>query len=196
MTIEAEVALLTSAVQAQTAAVATQQVAVSNAVTAFTDTTSRVNALDLVDNTADASKPISTDVATALATKQDALTSTNLKTVNGLSLLGLGNVVIPRGATSINTLGYEARGTLRDAPTILRALDDSVLIEGIGLFVWVNDQIEPDDDETCFTDNLGQWLLSVPAYDLLSAMALVEESYRDDLDEDEFTRFAAYFATL
>jgi len=27
-------------------------------------------------------------------------------------------------------------------------------------------------------------------------MALVEDSYRDDLDEDESTRFAAYFATL
>ena len=48
-----------------------------------------------VDNTADLDKPISTATQTALNAKQDTLVSgTNIKTVNGNSLLGSGNVNI------------------------------------------------------------------------------------------------------
>lgn len=51
-----------------------------------------------VDNTSDANKPVSTAQAAAIALKQDTLVSgTNIKTVNGQSLVGLGNVVV--GAT-------------------------------------------------------------------------------------------------
>ena len=56
---------------------------------------------------------------------------------------------------------------------------------------------EPDDDETCFTSGtlLGQWLLSEPSYDLIQAHALVEHSFRDELNEDEEVRYAAYLTT-
>ena len=48
-----------------------------------------------VDNTSDANKPVSTAQATAIALKQDTLVSgTNIKTINGSSILGSGNVVI------------------------------------------------------------------------------------------------------
>jgi len=196
MTIETEVAALTTSTTDLVTAVGLQQIAVAAAVAIFEDTTSRVDALNLVDNTTDADKEVSTAQQTALDAKQPTLDANNIKTVNGVTLLGVGNVVVPRGPTSLNALEYENRATLRAVPASPRLLDDSVVIEGLGLFMWTDNQYEPDDDETCFTDNLGQWLLSVPAYDLLSAMALVEDSYRDDLDEDESTRFAAYFATL
>jgi hypothetical protein len=51
-----------------------------------------------VDNTSDANKPISTATQTALNAKQDTLVSgTNIKTVNGNSLLGSGDVTISGG---------------------------------------------------------------------------------------------------
>lgn len=50
--------------------------------------------LSNVDNTSDANKPVSTATQTALNAKQDTLVSgTNIKTINGLSVLGAGNLV-------------------------------------------------------------------------------------------------------
>lgn len=60
--------------------------------------------LNLVDNTTDALKPISTATQTALNAKQDTLVSaTNIKTVNSTSLLGSGNIVV--GATPSGVAG-------------------------------------------------------------------------------------------
>jgi hypothetical protein len=51
--------------------------------------------LSNVDNTSDADKPVSTAQATAIALKQDTLVSgTNIKTINGNSILGSGNLAI------------------------------------------------------------------------------------------------------
>jgi hypothetical protein len=48
-----------------------------------------------VDNTSDANKPVSSAQATAIGLKQDTLVSgTNIKTINGNSLLGSGNIAI------------------------------------------------------------------------------------------------------
>ena len=66
-----------------------------------------------VDNTSDASKPISTAVQTALNAKQDTLVSgTNIKTLNGESLLGAGNLVLQLAADqpSAVTYAYDASG--------------------------------------------------------------------------------------
>jgi hypothetical protein len=55
-----------------------------------------------VDNTSDANKPVSTATQTELNGKQAALVSgTNIKTVNGNSLLGSGNVEIASGGSDI-----------------------------------------------------------------------------------------------
>jgi hypothetical protein len=51
--------------------------------------------LSNVDNTSDVNKPVSTAQATAIGLKQDTLVSgTNIKTINGNSILGSGNLVI------------------------------------------------------------------------------------------------------
>jgi hypothetical protein len=48
-----------------------------------------------VDNTSDANKPVSTAQASAIGAKQDTLVSgTNIKTINGSSVLGSGNLAI------------------------------------------------------------------------------------------------------
>lgn len=195
-TLEQTVADLATANNLLTTAVLARDTAVSEAQATFAATTARVNALNNVSNTSDASKPISTAQGIAIGLKQDTLVSgLTIRTVNGLSLLGEGDTVIPRGATSLNSLEYESRGMLRDIPALPRQLDDSVVIEGLGLFMWYNTQLEPDDDETCFTDALGQWLLAVPAQDFLAAINSIEEAFRDELDEDETIRLAAIFTT-
>jgi hypothetical protein len=58
--------------------------------------------LSNVDNTSDLNKPISTATQTALNSKQDTLVSgSNIKTINGNSLLGSGDLTISGGVTSV-----------------------------------------------------------------------------------------------
>lgn len=191
MTIESSVAALTASTTALLAAVATQQTAVNNAVAAFAAVTSRVNnGLNNVNNTADADKVISALAVAALATKQATLVDgQNISTVNGQSLLSGTPLVIARSATSLNRILYDNRAMLRSTTS---QLDDSTVVEGLGLFMWANTQLEPDDDETCFTTATGQWLLQVPAWELIDAWNIFDASTTDDWREDEPTRFAAY----
>lgn len=191
MTIESQVAALTTSTTSLITAVGVQQTSVNNAVAAIAATTSRVNTgLNNVSNTADADKPVSTATSTVFATKQATLVSgVNISTVNGLSLLSGAPLVIARGATSLNTVAYDDRAILRAASP---QLDDSSVVEGLGLFQWVNTKLEPDDDETCFTTTSGQWILKLPAWDLIDAWNLFEQSITDDWREDEPKRFAAY----
>jgi hypothetical protein len=61
-------------------------------------------ALNNVDNTSDADKPVSTATQTALNAKQSTLVSgTNIKTINGTSVLGSGNITIS-GSGGVTTL--------------------------------------------------------------------------------------------
>jgi hypothetical protein len=192
MTIETEVAALTSATTSLTDAVAVQQASVDAARVLFAATTATVdNDLNLVDNTADADKAVSTAAQTALDAKQVTLISgVNISTINGASVLSGTPLVIARSATSLSSLAYDDRATLKIDPTVgnsPNAVDDSVIVEGLGMFMWVDTQLEPDDDETCFsTPSSGQWLLVTPAYDLLAAYELVEDAYVDEFIEDQY----------
>jgi hypothetical protein len=159
MTIEAEVASLTASTTALVSAVGIQQLAVTEAVGNFTATTARVNALNNVNNTADADKPVSTATVAAIALKQTALVSgVNISTVNGQSLLGGVPLVIERSATSLTKVQYDDRGTLRN---LSPQLDDAVIVVDMGLYTWTNTKEEPDDDETCFSTATGQWILTI-----------------------------------
>ena len=190
MTTETALADIATSVTTLGQAVALQQTGVNTAVAAIAQTTARVNALNLVENTSDIGKPVSTATTAALATKQAVLVSgTNISTVNGQSLLSGSPLVIARGATSLNTVAYDDRATLRAASP---ALDDSSVVEGLGLFQWVGTKLEADDDETCFSTTSGQWILKLPAWDLIDAWNLFEQSITDDWREDEPKRFAAY----
>jgi hypothetical protein len=190
MTIESAVADLTTATNSLTSAVAIQQGDIEDAVALFADTTSTVdNDLNNVNNTADADKPVSTPQATALGLKQDSLVSgVNLSTVNGVSLLDGEALVIARSPTSLSFLAYADRRTLSVDPVhpnLPNVLDDSVIVEGLGMFMWVDTTTEPNDDETCFTTPSGQWLLRTPAIDLLSAYSLIEHAIVEEFIEDQ-----------
>lgn len=191
MTIESSVATLTASTTSLLTAVGLQQTAVTNAVSAFTAVTSRVNTgLNLVDNTRDIDKLVSNATQSALTLKQAKLESgINISTVNGQSLLSGAPLVIARSATSLNKIEYDNRNVLR---TTVSQVDDAVLVEGLGLFMYVATLVEPDDDETCFTTSTGQWLLQVPAWDLIVAWGSYDASITDDWREDEPTRFASY----
>jgi len=194
MTIESAVSSLTTSTTALVAAVADQQIVLNGAITDFNAVTDRVTTgLNNVDNTTDALKPVSTLTQTALNAKQVVLVSgINISTINGQSILDGAPLVIVRSATSLNQVSYDDRGTIRD---LSPEVDDSTVIPSLGLFMWVNSKEEPDDDETCFTTETGQWLLQTPAWDLLDAWNMIEKSYADDLIEDESVRFAAFLAT-
>ena len=192
MAIEDALALLTSTNATLVANVGAQQLAVTSAVAGMVAVTARVNSgLNLVNNTADVDKPVSTATVTALGLKQARLVDgTNISTVNGQSLLSGTPLVIVRSATSLNRILYDDRATLRNTTS---QLDDATMVEGLGLFMWANTQLEPDDDETCFnTTTTGQWLLQVPAQELIDAWNLFDASTTDDWREDEPTRVAAY----
>jgi hypothetical protein len=200
MTIETEVAALTASTTALLNAVGAQQITVDDAVAQFTASIDTINNdLNNVDNTSDANKPISNAGLAALGAKQPTLISgTNISTVNGVSVLEGGDLVIARSPTSLAKIGYEERGNLTSdpvLPNLPNVVDDSIIVEGIGLLMWHDTLDEPDDDETCFSTPSGQWLLHLPEFDLLSAWSLVESSIRDELDEDEEIRFNSYLTT-
>jgi len=79
-------------------------------------------ALNNVDNTSDANKPISSATQTALDAKQATLVSgTNIKTVNGTSVLGSGNIAI---SSAVAWGGVT--GTLSNQTDLQTALDGKV----------------------------------------------------------------------
>jgi len=114
-TVEQLISDLTTATTELTIAVGTQQLSVTTAVDQFTNTINKANTeLNNVDNTSDLNKPKSTSVLEALALKQDELQSgVNISTVNGQSLLSGAALVIERSVTSLVSLAYNNRATLR-----------------------------------------------------------------------------------
>ena len=96
----------------------------------------------------------------------------------------------PNGGTSVTTLGYDSRATLRDGSP---SAGDLVLVDGLGLFVWVAGSDEPDDDESCFATAAGRWLLMCPSWDVVNDWQLPDDDARDAWDEDEPARFASSF---
>jgi len=80
-------------------------------------------ALNNVDNTSDANKPVSSAQQTALDAKQATLVSgTNIKTVNNNSLLGSGNITIAGGGGTWGSI----TGTLSNQTDLQTALDGKV----------------------------------------------------------------------
>ena len=78
--------------------------------------------LNNVDNTSDLNKPISTATQTALDTKQDTLVSaTNIKTINGQSVLGSGNIEITGGGSGYTKAEVDAKINAKHSTAFLMA---------------------------------------------------------------------------
>lgn len=124
----------------------------------------------------------------ALGGKQPTLVSgANIKTVNGQSLLGAGNI---DGGATIPLLAYDDRGQLRTS-----LAGGNAVVDGLGLFQYAADSTEPDDDESCFATPSGRWLLQAAHWDVVDAWQAPDDAARDAWDEDEALRFASSFAS-
>ena len=87
--------------------------------------------IDNVDNTSDLNKPVSTAQQTEIDTKQDTLVSgTNIKSINGSTVLGSGNLVI-----NTSDAWGDITGTLSDQTDLQNALDDkqNILVSGTNI---------------------------------------------------------------
>jgi hypothetical protein len=91
------------------------------------------------ENTSDANKPISTATALAIAAKQDTLVSTtNIKTINGNSLLGAGDLTITGAGTVTSASVVSANGfagtvaTATTTPAITLTTSVTGLLKGNG----------------------------------------------------------------
>jgi len=148
----------------------------------FGATKDRVDELPLVENTADVDKVISNAVIAALLQKQDALVSSaNIVTINGQSLLQAGDLAIIIGATLTVTMDYDDRHTLR---VIAATAGDSISLDLIGKLVWQPENELLDDDETCFVTTVngvvtGQWVMREPSYNFTELYRLADQDLRD-----------------
>lgn len=85
--------------------------------------------LENVDNTSDANKPISTATQTALDAKQATLVSTtNIKTINGSSVLGSGDLTVSGSGAAWGDI----TGTLSNQTDLQSALDGKLSSSGNG----------------------------------------------------------------
>lgn len=189
--VAAAVAALTLATTNLTIAVGGQQTDVRNAVAAFAAVIERVNnGLNNVSNTPDSLKPVSTAVQLALNAKQPTLVSgENIRRVNGVDLMGPGDIVIARSATELNYVTYENRGTLRG---LSPQVNDFTMVESLGLFRWVNTKVFPESDELAINTASGQWVLQGPAWNLIQSLLFAERAFDNEWREAEPARFAAY----
>jgi hypothetical protein len=205
MSLETEVSGLTTSTTALLAAVVSQQIIVDAAILAFTATTYTVeNELNLVENTTDLNKVISTATTAALLTKQATLVDgVNISTVNGNSLLGGGALVVERGRVEIPMLDYANRADLRTPVLPIPLLGDVVTIAHLGHFQYSSTFEFVDDDEMVFEavdpvdgdnpgDPIGQWVLTIPAYEWLEAQKMFENAVLFEWMEDEQLRFNTY----
>ena len=102
----------------------------------------------------------------------DVAVSATLKTAHGVSLSGTGNADVVQ-----NIALYENRGALRSQSPTSGAL---ALVAGLGLFRWVSGSSEFDDDETCFATASGRWLMEAAHWDFVDAMLFAERSRIDE----------------
>tara|TARA_R110000851_G_scaffold57296_1_gene133505 strand:- start:11136 stop:11741 length:606 start_codon:yes stop_codon:yes gene_type:complete len=201
MSIETEIAALTTSTTALLSAVTIQQTAVQVAVGEFSATTNTVNNdLNNVDNTSDANKPIS---LSAISEFLLYVKTSNLATVNGLDLNTGLDLVIARGQVEIPVLSYVNRATLRTPVLPVPLTGDVVNIPHLGHFQYITSFEYIDDDEIAFeaidpVDGLdpgapiGQWVLTTPAYEWTEVQKIFQNAVLWERWEDEELRFNTY----
>ena len=194
MSIETEVAALTTATTTLTGGVSDVLLEVDAQVALFAAVTNRVNnELNNVDNTADIDKEVSNAVQLVIdALQGELIDGFNISTINGQSLLSGIPLVVERSATSLASLAYEDRGTLRNVPVLPSVVDDSIIIEHLGLFLFVDTDNEPDSDEMVFTTAAGQWIMKTPHPDWIAANRFYADALLTQYNQKEELRFLAF----
>lgn len=77
----------------------------------------------------------------------------------------------------IINIEYDDRAQLRSN------IGTHALVDGLGLFRYVAESDEPDDDESCFATADGRWLLECPHWDVVDAWRLPDEGARDEFSD-------------
>tara|TARA_R110000851_G_scaffold71614_2_gene159195 strand:+ start:2416 stop:3027 length:612 start_codon:yes stop_codon:yes gene_type:complete len=201
--------LETDALDAAALAATNQTVAANNLkdsidtlTTGYVDTKNRVDTeLNLVDNTPDVNKPVSTAQQAESDTKQDILVDgDNISTVNGNSLLSGTPLVIARGQVEIPILNYDDRGSLRTPVLPVPLIGDVVNIAHLGHFQYNTVLEYVDDDEMVYVavdpddgvTPIGQWVLTLPAYEWKEIQKMFENALLWEWMEDEALRVITY----
>lgn len=94
---------------------------------------------------------------------------------NGLEVANTAFVKAAIAAGSLASYSYDDRGDLRSNSASAYAV-----VDGLGLFQYVVESDEPDDDESCFATASGRWLLQAVHWDLVDAWQLPEVEERAD----------------
>jgi hypothetical protein len=103
------------------------------------------------------------------------------------------------GALNLTQLNYSARATLR-TPGANPSTGDVIMIPNLGKFQY-NPTFEfIDDDETAFevldssdgVTPIGQWVMTLPAYEFTEAQKMFENAVLWEWMEDEKIRFNTY----
>lgn len=101
---------------------------------------------------------------------------------------GPGNAPVWGSVGGATVVSYDNRANLRSADGPASML---MVVESLGVFVWVSGSTELDDDETCFATSGGRWLLYAAAWDL------VAEYWGSEIDQIRYSFLtgAANYAT-
>jgi hypothetical protein len=201
---EEELALISTAASQLTASVLLAKGDLETQYALFVATITRVNELNLVDNTPDALKIVSNDVVQYLTGFQALLVSGfNVKNINGESILGAGDLVVARGQVEVPLLDYSLRASLRAPVTPVPETGDVVNIPHLGHYQYtaVADYAEifVDDDEMVFeaihpstSAIIGQWSQATPALEWTESQKLFENAVLWERWEDEELRHNTY----
>lgn len=100
-----------------------------------------------------------------------AVFSNYLKTINGQSIIGVGNIV-----ASTPVLPYDSRNNLR---SMTPAEGDQYIVTDLGLFVFSLGSTAIDDDESCFATATGCWLIQAAGWDFIEAWTMPRESLQE-----------------
>jgi hypothetical protein len=113
----------------------------------------------------------------------DALESMTAPQIAGIKdLLGISDA-----GGSTPTLTHSLRQDLR---TMTPGVDGpkSVIVEGLGVFVYYEGSSQLDDDETCFATATGRWVLEAASPDFLQAEIIDLQVRASTLEENKFFR--------
>ena len=133
-----------------------------------------------VDNTSDVNKPVSTATQTALNSKQSTLVSgTNIKTINGSSILGSGNISVSGGSSGYYVFGSNSSSAY-NAPGAERIITGWSLLTSSGSSVTT--------DGMTFTVPAGAWIVSCSLGITLPPGVGIFSKFRTDGNQSSLTQ--------
>lgn len=89
----------------------------------------------------------------------------------------------PNSSSAVTVYGYDNRGSLR---TLVGTTGKQAIVQGLGLFVYQENSDEPDDDETCFANGTGRWLIETASFDLVDLWNQAENEAAEDYVDSRF----------